>query len=277
MRKNLPKIFLLLVVLGFVLFLFFWREGKGGSDALTLYGNVDIRQADLGFRVFGKVTRLRVDEGDTVIPGQLLAEMDPKPYLDALEQARGRLESSEAELANAEQLLLRRNGLPSIGSISEESYDEALFHRNSLAATVKENRAGVKLALQHYEDTQLVCPSHGTILSRVREPGTVVQPGETIFVLSVASPVWVRAYVSEPNLGRIYPGMRAKITTDTPSNPVYEGHIGFISPVSEFTPKNVETTDLRTDLVYRLRVVIDRPDEGLRQGMPVTVTLEESK
>jgi HlyD family secretion protein len=67
--------------------------------------------------------------------------------------------------------------------------------------------------------------------------------------------------------------MRALVTTDTAPQHPYHGHIGFISPVAEFTPKTVETTALRTDLVYRLRVIVDDPDESLRQGMPVTVTL----
>jgi HlyD family secretion protein len=81
----------------------------------------------------------------------------------------------------------------------------------------------------------------------------------------------VRSYVAEPNLGRIHPGMKVSVASDTPPDKPYEGTIGFISPVAEFTPKSVETPELRTDLVYRLRIVIDRPGPDLRQGMPVTV------
>ena len=67
--------------------------------------------------------------------------------------------------------------------------------------------------------------------------------------------------------------MPAAVTTDSAPDKAYRGHVGFISPTAEFTPKTVETRELRTDLVYRLRVVVDNPDGGLRQGMPVTVTL----
>ena len=91
--------------------------------------------------------------------------------------------------------------------------------------------------------------------------------------LSLISPIWIRAYVNEAQLGDIYPNMPADIYTDRRDGKVYHGHIGFISPVAEFTPKTVETTNLRTDLVYRLRIIADNPDEGLRQGMPVTVKL----
>jgi HlyD family secretion protein len=85
--------------------------------------------------------------------------------------------------------------------------------------------------------------------------------------------VWVRTYVSERDLGLVRPDMPASVATDTAPGRPYAGRIGFISPTAEFTPKTVETRELRTDLVYRLRVVVDNPDGGLRQGMPVTVTL----
>jgi HlyD family secretion protein len=83
--------------------------------------------------------------------------------------------------------------------------------------------------------------------------------------------VWVRSYVAETELGRIHPGMKVKVTSDTKPDHAYDGTIGFISPVAEFTPKSVETPELRTDLVYRLRVVVATPGPDLRQGMPVTL------
>ena len=107
----------------------------------------------------------------------------------------------------------------------------------------------------------------------MRETGAIVAPADIVFVLSLTEPVWVRTYVSEPDLGRIHPGMKVKVSSDTRPNDTYDGTIGFISPVAEFTPKTVETPELRTDLVYRLRIVVDKPGEDLRQGMPVTVRL----
>jgi len=95
--------------------------------------------------------------------------------------------------------------------------------------------------------------------------------------LSLKDAVWVYVYVPEPQLGRVAPGMKAEIHTDTNKNKPYTGQVGYISPEAEFTPKNVETPQLRTDLVYRARVIADtpqnRPEGGLRQGMPVTVRL----
>jgi HlyD family secretion protein len=93
--------------------------------------------------------------------------------------------------------------------------------------------------------------------------------------VSLTDPVWIRTYVAESRLGHVAPGMKVEVFTDTSPNKPYSGQVGFISPVAEFTPKTVETADLRADLVYRVRVVVTNPDNGLRQGMPVTVRLIE--
>src|SRR5690606_38404313 len=127
-------------------------------------------------------------------------------------------------------------------------------------------------AMTRLDDTALVAPADGTILARVREPGAVLPPGATVDTLSVDAPVYVRAWVSEPNLGRIVLGAAVFVTTDS-SDRRYRGQVGFVSPRAEFTPRSVETTDLRTDLVYRLRIVVTDADEHLRQGMPVTVSV----
>jgi HlyD family secretion protein len=71
--------------------------------------------------------------------------------------------------------------------------------------------------------------------------------------------------------------MKAQVFTDTDPARPYAGQIGFISPVAEFTPKTVETADLRSDLVYRLRIIVTDPDQRLRQGMPVTVRLPDAE
>jgi HlyD family secretion protein len=112
------------------------------------------------------------------------------------------------------------------------------------------------------------------VFTRAEEPGAMLAAGKTVLTISLNQPVWVRAYIEEPDLGRVHPGMKVKVFTDARPDHPYEGQIGFISPRTEFTPKNVETTDLRTSLVYRLRIVIANPDEGLRQGMPVTTEID---
>lgn len=246
---------------------------KETHDPLTLYGNVDVRQADLGFRVSGRIIDVIPEEGDLVKPGDKLAMLDPEPYKDQFNQAVAKVTAAKVRLANADILLKRRDALVTDGSISKEDLENAQSSRDVLAADLEEAIAGLGVAQTRLDDTMFYAPSEGTILTRVREPGTVVKESDAVMVLSIQDPVWVRAFIAEPALGMIYPGMKAEIHTDDPAGKIYEGHIGFISPVAEFTPKTVETTQLRTDLVYRLRVIADNPDKGLRQGMPVTVKL----
>lgn len=244
------------------------------TDELILYGNVDVRQVDLGFRVSGRVVSMPFQEGDEVPVNALMAHLDKQPYLDQVRQAKAHVESVQASLDNAIHLVKRREQLVGTGGIAQQDIDDAIMAQKVYAANLKEADAAVGIATTNLNDTELFAPADGTILTRIREPGTVVREADPIYTLSLINPIWVRAYVSEPQLGLIFPGMLATVYTDTPGGHPYQGHIGFISPVAEFTPKTVETTQLRTDLVYRLRIIVDNSDHFLKQGMPVTVKLK---
>lgn len=265
---------IVLVLVAIMVAAYFIKQEQHENDhELVLYGNVDVRQVDLGFRVLGRVNEMFFEEGDLVLAGALVGRLDKNPYNEQISQAEATVRSTQASLVNAQILFDRRNALVGDGSVSQEDYDTALANVNILTADLHNSTAALEVAKSNLFFTEVYAPTDGTILSRVREPGTVVNPGEAIYTLSVLNPVWVRAYVSEPQLGLVYPGMTATIHTDTKGGKVYTGHVGFISPVAEFTPKTVETTQLRTDLVYRLRIYAEDPDLGLRQGMPVTVRL----
>ncbi len=215
-----------------------------------------------------------------------------------IQQAKATLAARLAAQLNAHQLLLRQQQLTGTGAASQRNLDDAQSnydqataqvdaarqqyealhsgYRKEEVAEVEANhqRAAAQLSSAELQlaDTVLTSPSDGIILTRAVEPGTMLAAGSTVLTLSLTRPVWVRAYVAEPDLGKVAPGTRVTIVTDARSEP-YKGTIGFVSPTSEFTPKNVETTDLRTALVYRLRIIVEQPDNQLRQGMPVTVRL----
>lgn len=270
------RILIIIAVLGVLLLaasVYLFVNKTAPKDSLILYGNVDVRQVDLGFRVYGRVDAMPWQEGDLVTPGAFVASIDRQPYLDAVNEAKANIQAIKANLLNAERLVKRRALILSQGAVAQEDYENTCANRDILRANLKQAKAALGVALTDLENTKIYAPSRGTILTRIREPGTIVNIADPVYTVSLTSPVWIRAFVSEPELGLIYPDMPAKIYTDTKGGPVYYGHIGFISPVAEFTPKTVETTQLRTDLVYRLRIIADNPDEGLRQGMPVTVKL----
>ena len=220
---------------------------------------------------------------------------------EEIDQARAVLKEREASLANAERLRTRKHDLADRRVVPEQEFDdaeaardEAEARRNSAQAALRLMEAGYRSEEIHQaeadlaraeaqlasarlrmEDTTLKAPEEATVMSRVVEPGAIVAAGSTVLNLSLRSPVWVRLYVHEPDLGRIHPGQKVEVFTDSRPEKPYEGQIGFISPRAEFTPKNVETRELRTQLVYRLRVTVLHPDDGLRQGMPVTAHILE--
>lgn len=216
-------------------------------------------------------------------------------------QAQEALRHAEAFALNAELDYQRQSGLLASGASSRQIFDAARATRDQAVAGVESAEAALSLAMEGFRtediaaaeahlsaaqaaraqaatalsDTGLLAPSSGTVIARVREPGSMVASHDTVYSLSLDKPVYVRAYVGEPDLGRIAPGTAVRVTSDS-SDKVYRGKVGFISPRAEFTPKTVETTDLRTDLVYCLRIVIDGDDsdQGLRQGMPVTIEVD---
>jgi membrane fusion protein YbhG len=212
-------------------------------------------------------------------------------------QAKAATSEREVTLANAERIYKRQEELFATRAVSQQERDDAEARYREADARLKSAReqlsvleAGFRVeeiaqaraelvraeaaqssAELRLQDTLLKAPSAGVVITRSQEPGSILQPGTTVLTVSLQKPVWVRAYVEEPNLGRLHPGMKVSVYTDSAPGKPYAGKIGYISPQAEFTPKNVETAELRTSLVYRLRVVVENPDDSLRQGMPVTV------
>lgn len=273
MKRRVIAILIGALVVFFTAAFFFLDHKKNGSDVITLFGNVDVRQVEISYRVPGRIETMFFEEGQYVPKGTLMTQIEHQPYLDEVEKAKALIESVQASLENAVEIAKRREELVGDGAVSFEDYHNAVTQKDVLIGQLKEAEAAYRVSLKNLEDCEVKSPSNGVILTRIREIGSVVKQADPVYTLSLTDPIWVRAFVSETLLGDIYPDMPADIYTDSSNLPVYKGHIGFISPVAEFTPKTVETLDLRTDLVYRLRIIVDNPDWGLKQGMPVTVKL----
>ena len=248
---------------------------KKPSTLLTLYGNVDVRLVDIAFRVPGKIDQLYFEEGDFVKEGALLCTLEKNPYDSKVEEALSNVDSIQVNLTNAERLFKRRQEVVGFGGVSQEDFENSEFNKDQLRANLLQAEASLAVRMDELSYTESYAPEDGIILTRIREKGSVVNTGDPVYTLSISSPVWVRAFIDEPNLGNIEFGMDALIKTDLKDGKIYKGKVGFISPVAEFTPKFVQTEQLRTDLVYRLRIYIDDPDNDLKQGMPVTVTIKK--
>jgi HlyD family secretion protein len=326
MKRRRIVAVLLLILVGSAVWFFLRRETRPDNGIVNLYGNVDIREVNLGFQVAGRITAMPFEEGDLVKAGQIIARLDPLPFQQSLSQNQAQLSAQSAnlakllagtrkeeiaqdranvaerqtDLANAEALLAKQQAAVQSGAVSRQDYQNALSQRNAAAARLQAAQQALAEALNgprkqdiqaaqantkaaqavmaqaktQLSYTALTAPSDGIVETRVREPGAVVNPGESVYTLALKTPKWIQAYLEEPDLGRVKAGLKVQIFTDTQPNQPFEGQVGYIAPVAEFTPKNVETQNLRTALVYPMRVIVKDPENRLRQGMPVTLKID---
>ena len=176
--------------------------------------------------------------------------------------------ADQADLSAKQQALAAKQQALRLAVIGPRKEDIA-----AAQAILRANQSALALAQKELTDTNLYAPAKGVIQDRILEPGDMATPETPVFTLALDDPVWVRAYLPEPQMGTVALGMRAWIESDSFPSQRFPGWIGFISPVSEFTPKNVETTQLRSQLVYRVRVYACNPGHRLRLGMPATVVI----
>jgi HlyD family secretion protein len=216
-----------------------------------------------------------------------------------IDQARANAAAAQAVLADAKVTYERQTGLAATNATTRQMVDDARRGLDSATAQLAQTQAALAEAVAgpRVEDidaaraqlheaeseldlaqTQLAravlkAPCDGIVMTRVIEPGTVVLPNSAVYSVAISGEVWVRAFVPEPMLARVAPDTQVLITTDGRPNQPYHGRIGYVAPAAEFTPKTVETPELRTQLVYRIRVRITDADSGIRQGQPVTIQL----
>jgi len=272
--RNKPVILIIIIVMaitGAGYGFFKYKKMRSAHNQITLYGNVDIRDVLLGFRIAGRIAVMHHNEGDRVHKGGLLATLEKEPYEKELALRAAELAEAKALLINTGKNYERYRKLVKMATISQSDHDSALAERNMAQAKLDAANANLELAQIHLRDAEIYAPNDGVILTRILEPGSIVAAGSSVYTLALDRPIWIRTFIDEPDLGKIHPGQKVVVRTD--SGKTYIGQIGFISPQAEFTPKNVETVELRTSLVYRLRIIINNPDDGLRQGMPVTCKL----
>jgi len=276
LKKKIP-VLILLVLIAVALGVYYWYQHSKGSvvdgDDLVLYGNVDIREVHVAFNGSEHVSEMLVDEGARVKAGQLLARLQTSRLSAALDRARANLNAAKAEAHSALLNYQRIRTLARRKLASRADADVAQANSSAAAARVDSAQAAMAESALALKDASLHAPVDGIIRERLVQPGDFVTPQSPVYTLAMTDPVWVRAYLPEPDLGKIKPGARAVIMTDSYPGRRYQGWVGAISPTAEFTPKNVETPDLRTRLVYQVRVFACNPRDELRLGMPATVRI----
>ena len=281
MKKKII-IIIIVLILGIITFFIIKHFSKKNSNIIKTYGNIEIRQVDLSFRVSGILKEVYVEEGDYVKKGDLLAELDNKDYLANYNKSIYQAESNFAQFKDDNSIFKRRYPLCLDGTLSKEECETLLNKKDLSNAKYKESKANKEYQKLQLNYTKMYAPQDGIITTRAQEKGAHITQNQIVYVMSLNKPIWVRSYIQETDIGKIKYGTKAKIITDTIDKNTnkekeYSGHIGYISPVAEFTPKTVQTEDLRVDLVYRVRIYIDNIDDFLRQGMPVTIKIDTNE
>ncbi len=252
-------------------------------------------------------SRLKAQEAiaEATVQGQqaVVEKLHAGSRPEEVDQAQANVLSAKADLVNADQNWRRLSSLAELASgravsqqdldgakatlgvaqarvtVEEKARDLAVIgpRQEDIAEAEAQLRAGqsqLDLLRLKLTDADLVSPTDAEVRSRLLEPGEMVSPQRPIFNLAITDPKWIRAYVSETDLGRVHPGTKATISADGFPGRIFSGWIGFISPVAEFTPKPVQTEELRSSLVYEIRVFVHDPQDDMRLGMPATVSLE---
>ena len=371
-------IILPLLVIAAILTILLLRPWPGNDrDMIQVSGNIELKDARIGFKIAGLVVERPVSEGEFIETGQVVARLDSSDLVQEVALRKAELQAAQASLAELEagfrteeiaqaeanmekaqfrldELLAgsrpqevaaaeasvrhaqadtsylkiefdRRTKLLSSNTIAQKEFDRAKSEYERALATLNEAKENLKLiqegprkeqidqaradlqeARQHYilmkkgprEETieqararvgqagsalalaqiqlgyaTITAPFSGLVLSENIEAGEYVAPGTPVITLGDIKNVWLRAYINQTELGRVKPGQKVHVTTDTYPEKIYEGRISFISSEAEFTPKNVQTQKERVKLVYRIKIDIPNPDMELKPGMPADAVI----
>jgi HlyD family secretion protein len=260
-----------------------------------------VHQGEILARLDTRRLEPQVAQAEAQVAGQraVVERMHNGSRPEEIEQARANLEQAKADAANARAQYQRKNDLLAKNAGTQMDFDNAKAALDMAEARLKLNQSALDLTLagprkediaqaeaqlrgneaqlgylrQQLADAELAAPVDGVVRSRLMERGEMASPRRPVFSLALTDPKWVRAYVSEVDLGKVHSGTKATVTVDSLPDRGVDGWIGFISPIAEFTPKDVQTPELRTSLAYEVRVFVNDPSDDLRLGMPATVHL----
>lgn len=250
-------------------------------DAVRLARNVDLQQAQLASQQ------------------QVAARLETGSRPEEIRRALADVEAARIDAGNAERTYQRQKALVEQHFVAKQQADDARTaadatqakyrsiqetlklvqlgpRKEDIAAAkaiLQADHAALEVARKALVDASLYAPDNGIIQERILEPGDMASPQRPVYTLALTDPIWVRAYVQGPDLGKLKPGMPAYASTDSYPGKRYRAWIGYISPTAEFTPKSVETTEVRSSLVYQVRIFVCNPQDELRLGMPTTVTI----
>ena len=241
------------------------------SSEIILNGNVEIQSVNISFRTGGRVSNVKIEEGAHVKKGDTLATIDSDILDASLLLAKASFNKAELHMQNCKKDFERNNFLLAKKSISEKIFDDISMQYKTSCLEREIAVANYKIAHIGVQDTILKSPVDGIVLTRNIEVGEMIGVGLPAFSVMPNTTTKIKIFANEETLAKIKHNDTVYVSIASQPEKKFKGHIGYISSEAEFTPKNIETNDLRTSLVYRIRVIIDEDAPELKHGMPVSV------
>jgi HlyD family secretion protein len=290
---------------------YWYYARRGQARGLVLSGSIEERSVEVGSLVGGRVARVHVDEGATVRAGQPLVTLEPDLLDLQIAQQQAQIAAMEAALQKAvkgprgeererarvawqaaETDRRRFESLWKTGVVAKQQYDEAAAKAADLRQALLEAQRGTvlediaaaradlererqKLAYLERQRQEMVvtAPASGVIESMDLRPGDLVAANQAVATLLESDQIWVRVFVPETQMGLVHLGEDAAITVDTFPHRTFHGRVVEIRSQGEYTPRNLQTLEQRSDEVFGVKVQID-PTPELKAGMAAIVHLE---
>ncbi len=280
-------------------------NGNGRITELTAQEGDLVKKGDNLGQLDTESLILNINKAKADIEGQKQAFLRLRNGSRPEDIAKGKaaVAAAQAEVERTSRQLNRLSTLQTTGAISQQELDaEKAIYKQAQAqlnsqkknlqllqigprgediaqakASVESAEAALALLEYQLKESRLVAPIDGVVRARLLEVGDMASTQKPVYTLAIVTPKWVKAYIPEPDLGKIRHGMAAEVFIDSAPDKAIKGKIGYISSVAEFTPKTVQTEELRTNLVYEIRVHVDDGQDQLRLGMPATVRISLDK
>lgn len=294
-----------------LLFLLVVGCSNDDGSAIEATGTIEATDVTVSALVPGTIASLRVDEGNRVGAGDTLLLLDQREYRLQVRQAEANLAAAEAQYRlavtgprdedlkqaeaadeSAQRDLVRMRELRNTNSIPQKQLDDAELRATVAHQTLAKLRNGsrpeeieamrarrdqaasqLELARKKLDDCSVTAPMSGTVLNRFVERGEFVGLGSALARIANLDEMDLMIYVPETQLPRVTIGQTARVTVDAFKDRTFEGKVVFISPTAEFTPKNIQTKDERTKLMFGVKIRVANPDGALKAGIPADVVL----
>jgi len=272
MKQKIIIVAAVVLIIGTIVFFQYLRTNRN-DGMLVLSGTVEVTEVNVGFKMAGKISDLRAEEGQRVTSGDRLAMLDNAEFRSIVEQNRAAVRNAEAEFEKARKDSDRYRSLSQDGAISIQQLDASQKAYDVSRSQFDQAKASLRTAEVRLNDMTLDAPVSGIVLARNVEPGETVYPGVSVYSLGDLANPWVKVYVSETKLGLVKLGQKAQVSVDTFPGKIYDGRVIYISSEAEFTPKNVQTQEERVKLVFGVKVSVKNQSDELKPGMPADVKL----